>query len=345
MGSIDYIGLDVHKRTISYCAKDVSGEVLDQGKIRATKEALRGWAEAREREWIGGMEATMFTGWIYDELRPYAKALKVAHPQMVEAIVVGKKKNDRVDASMLADLLRCSLLPECYMLPAELRHLRRVLRFRNLLVALAVKMRNRIAGILMEVGAEYESGRLHGRAYFQDLLGTLEDVPESAIEILQLSRETLEFVERMQKQLVRGLREDPELSERVGRLMTIPGVGQITALTWALEIGDPERFSSIRKAVSYCGLCSDEKESAGKRRRGPLSKKRNAHLQTVLIEAGKLAPRHNPQLKAIYDGQKEKGADWNQATVAVARKLVSYLLAVDKRQTDFVPQPLPAAAG
>ena len=63
------------------------------------------------------------------------------------------------------------------------------------------------------------------------------------------------------------------IRERVQRLMTIAGVGEVTALTWALEIGDPLRFGSIRQAISYCGLCSAQRESAGKEHRGPISKK------------------------------------------------------------------------
>ena len=74
-------------------------------------------------------------------------------------------------------------------------------------------------------------------------------------------------------------------------MQTIPGVGVVTALTWAVEIVDPQRFPSIGRAVSYCGLVGGEQESAGKRYRGPLSKQRNGHLQAVLIEAAKLAPR------------------------------------------------------
>ena len=76
--------------------------------------------------------------------------------------------------------------------------------------------------------------------------------------------------------------------------MTIPGVGPITALTWALEVGDTSRFSSIKQAISYCGLCGDEKSSADKAMRTPISKQRNKHMQSVLVEAAKLAPRLSP---------------------------------------------------
>jgi hypothetical protein len=72
------------------------------------------------------------------------------------------------------------------------------------------------------------------------------------------------------------------------RLMTIPAIGHVTALTWVLEVGEVERFHSVKQAISYCGLCSGEKTSADTSRRMPISKQRNRHLQTVLLEAAHL---------------------------------------------------------
>ncbi len=95
----------------------------------------------------------------------------------------------------------------------------------------------------------------------------------------------------MQKKLLLALQNNPLLQKRVELLMTIPGVGEVTALTWALEKGEPHRMATVKDAVSYCGLCSAQKESAGKNNRGPISKKRNKHLQHVIIETAKLAPR------------------------------------------------------
>ena len=73
------------------------------------------------------MEATMFTGWTHDHLRPHAVAVKVAHPLMLRAIAAAKKKNDRIDAEKLCDRLRCDFLPECYMASTPIRERRRTL--------------------------------------------------------------------------------------------------------------------------------------------------------------------------------------------------------------------------
>jgi len=332
-----YIGFDIHKKVISFCEKQVDGTVVHRGVIRAIRQDLNKWAIERKVPWIGAMEATLFTGWIYDFLLPYSQELKVAHPEMLKAITAAKKKNDAADAEKIADLLRCNLLPECYMAPTEHRNLRRILRYRNLLVREAAKMKTKTATLLMEVGAEYSKRRLHGRRYFQDLLSGLEYVPESALNLLQMSHDSVDFFSKMQKTLIHALRNEPQISKRVQLLMSIRGVGEVTALTWVLEIGDINRFSSIGQMVSYCGLCSAQKESAGKEIRGPISKKRNKHLQTVLVEAAKLAPQWNPQLAEIHERELKKG-NRNRATLAVARKLVAYLQAVDKTKKIFVPK-------
>ena len=71
-----YIGLDVHKKTISYCVKDVSGQVHREGQIGATRRELDGWMKTLPQPWTVAMEATIFTGWIYDHLLPHAQQVE-----------------------------------------------------------------------------------------------------------------------------------------------------------------------------------------------------------------------------------------------------------------------------
>src|SRR5260370_37670781 len=121
MRDMYYIGLDVHKKTISYCVKDASGEIYGEGKIGATRCDLDCWLKALPQPRMIAMEATIFTGWIYDHLLPHAEQIKVAHPLMLRAIAAAKKKNDRIDASKLADCLRSDFLPDGPMMPAATR--------------------------------------------------------------------------------------------------------------------------------------------------------------------------------------------------------------------------------
>ncbi len=84
----------------------MDGTIVDQGMINATRKSLTDWVKKRKTLWIGAMEATLFTGWIYDYLLPHAQEVKVAHPAMLKAITAAKKKNDAADAEKIADLLR-----------------------------------------------------------------------------------------------------------------------------------------------------------------------------------------------------------------------------------------------
>jgi transposase len=252
------------------------------------------------------------------------------------AIAAAKKKNDRIDAAKIADCLRCDFLPECHMASTAIRDRRRFLRYRNLVQRQAVQMKNRISGLLMESGVSYDKLRLHRMGYFADLMSSSEDIGQNIRPLLKLCREHIDRSIQMDRALLRSLERDPLLSERLRRLRTVPGFRPITAPTWVLEVGDTSRFRSIKQTISYCGLCGAEKSSADKVMRTPISKQRNKHIQRMLVEAARLAPRFSEELAAVYERERQRG-NANRATLAVARKMVDHLLAVDKRSTDFVP--------
>src|ERR1022692_1763657 len=123
MNSLHYIGFDVHKKSISFCVKTAAGEIVEEGVIPAERGALRQWASARPQPWRGAMEATLFSGWIYDTLKPYAEQLEMAHPAKMKAISAGKKKSDTLDARTIAGLLCGSATHPRTAPPAALSHL------------------------------------------------------------------------------------------------------------------------------------------------------------------------------------------------------------------------------
>ena len=239
MNNIHFIGFDVHKKSISYCVKTAAGEIVEEGTIAAERKVLRAWAAARRQPWRGALEATLFSGWIYDTLKAYSEGLEMAHPAKMKAISSGKKKSDAIDARTIADLLRCNLLPACYVATPRIRELRRLLRYRSLVVSEAVRMKNKMAGLLMETGAEYVKEKLHGKKYFATLLEELEEVPESVIDLLRLSRGALEMFESTQRRLIQELLADAELRERVERSEEHSGGGR----DHGLDLGAGDRRS------------------------------------------------------------------------------------------------------
>ncbi len=241
-----FIGLNIHKKTISCCVKDVSGKVLSEGTVLATRIHLDQWMKTLPAPWTVAVEATMFTGWIYDHLLPHAAAVKVAHPLVLRgAIAAAKKKTDRVDASKICD---------------------------------CVQLRNKVSQMLMGSGVVYNKQKLHKVGYFKELMETNQDIGRALRPLLTICRETIVRIGKTESALIRSLRRDPLLQARVERLMTIPAVGPINALTWVLEVDDVARFHSVKQAVSYCGLCGAERSSAETIKRMPISKQRNKHL-------------------------------------------------------------------
>jgi hypothetical protein len=152
---------------------------------------------------------------------------------------------------------------------------------------------------------------------FSELLESVPAMPTSVLQLLQLSRGQVELFEGIQQRLMKELRSNAKLRE-CGAVAEHSGVDQV-ALSWVLEIGEVQRFRSVAQAVSYCGLGSAQRGSAGKEQWGPISKQRNKYLQTILIEAAKLAARYNSQLAAVQERKLGRG-NRNRATLAVVRK-------------------------
>ena len=259
-----YVGLDVHRKTISFCIKRADGTVVKAGKIAATREAIAEWARGFDAPWCCGLEATICSRWIYEQIKLYAAEVRMANPAKLKAISAAKRKNDALDASALADYLRCNLFPACYVPPIEYESLRCYLRERALLVKTRVMFKNKTAGLLIQRGVPYETKSLHGKRYFAALLSDNSALIEDLKPLLAFNRTQIEQFEQMDELIVRQLVTNPLLRQRVECLKSIAGVGDITALSWAVEVGEPSRFPNEGHAISYCGLCSRENESAGK---------------------------------------------------------------------------------
>ena len=124
-----------------------------------------------------------------------------------------------------------------------------MLRYRTLLVRQMVQLKTRLASLLMETGVSYDRQQLHRLGFVSELLAN-EDAIKSIRPLLRVSQDSILRLRHIESALIRPLERDPLLAERVRRLQTVPCVGRITALTWALEMGDISRFRSIRQAIT-----------------------------------------------------------------------------------------------
>ena len=165
-----YVGLDIHKKTISFCVRQADGTILQEGTLAANHQPLDEWLPRVPQPRVAGMEATMFTGRVYDHLYDALAACENSSSGNAKGDFSRQEEKRPVDAQKISDLLRCNYFPECHLASREVRDRRRVLRYRNLLVRQSVQIKNRVGAMLMETGISYNKQKLHQRRYFRRLL-------------------------------------------------------------------------------------------------------------------------------------------------------------------------------
>jgi transposase len=327
-----YVGIDVHRKRSQVAV------VGEDGKVQLNRNVVNGQEQVLRL--IGGLpagtpvafEAAYGWGWLVQLLEDYGFDPHMVHPLRCKAIASARLKNDKVDAAILAQLLRADLLPEAWIAPQPVRQLRAQLRHRASLVRLGTQLRNRIHAVAADFGYDrpgsYWTGP--GRGWLAEL-----DLPPVSREIVTDCLASIDalapVIDRLDGELHQRARADP----RVKILMTLPGVGEFTALVLLAEIGDIGRFGSARKLASWAGLTPTVRGSDLTVRHGHISKQGSAWLRWVMNQAAQTAKR-SPEFSASYAAiAKRRGK--KIATIAIARKLLTrayHLLAEEQSAGD-----------
>jgi transposase len=332
-----YVGIDVHRRRSQVAVVDQSGEVLANRNVPNGVEPILKVIGGLPPGTPAAFEAAYGTSWLVQLLEDYGFAPHLVHALRCKAIASARLKNDKVDAAILAQLLRADLLPEAWIAPPAVRELRALLRHRVALVRLRTLLRNRIHAIVADYGHDRPAGGYWtgpGRAWLAAL--ALPAVSRELIEDdLGLIDALQGRIDRLDWEIRQRARSDP----RVKTLTQLPGVGPFTALVILAEVGDVSRFGSARKLASWAGLTPTVRGSDRVAHYGHISKEGSVWLRWVLCEAAQTAKR-SPQFAATFQAiAKRRGK--KIATTAVARKLLTrawHLL------TDAAPQPAASSA-
>ena len=218
------------------------------------------------------------------------------HPLRCKAIASARLKNDKVDAAILAQLLRADLLPEAWIAPPAVRQLRALLRRRVSLVRLATQLRNRIHAVVADFGYDrtgtYWTGPGRGWLAELDLPPVSRQIVTDCLAIIDALEVT---IDRLDAQVRARAKADPQ----VKMLTALPGIGPFTALVMLAEIGDIARFPNARKLASWAGLTPTVRGSDLSVRHGHISKQGSVWLRWVLNQAAQSAKR-SPEFAATY---------------------------------------------
>jgi transposase len=313
-----YVGIDVHRKRSQVAVVSEDGTVqLNRNVVNGSEPMLRLIGDLPSGTPVA-FEAAFGWGWLVQLLEDYGFEPHMVHPLRCKAIASARLKNDKVDAAILAQLLRADLLPEAWIAPPKVRQLRALLRHRASLVRVGTQQRNRIHAVAADHGydrsASYWTGP--GRGWLAEL-----DLPPASREIVTDCLAVIDglapVIDRIDGELHQHARGDP----RVKTLRTLPGVGEFTALVMVAEIGDITRFGSARKLASWAGLTPTVRGSDLKVRHGNISKQGSAWLRWVMNQAAQTAKR-SPDFAATYSSIARRRGK-KIATIAISRKLLT----------------------
>jgi transposase len=335
--TVRYVGLDVHKRVIEACIVDGRGNVVLRKRFDLTRETLRRFAaEDLLPTDAVALEATTNSWAVVRVLRESVAQVVVSNPLQTKAIAWARLKTDKVDAAMLAQLLRGDLLPLVWQPDEETEALRSITSRRVSLIQDRAALMCRVQSALQQRLIQLpESIRKlftrKGLAWLRAVLPELPEVARMGIESDLRLHEALGIeIESIDAELYRRAHDDLRLK----LLVTLPGVDLVVGQTILAVLGDVSRFPSADKAASYFGLVPRTRQSASKTTYGRISKSGSSHARSLMIQAAWASTAAPGPLAGFYKKLRKK-KNHGIAVVAVARKLVTYAWHILKNEEPY----------
>ena len=329
-----YAGIDLHKKYMYVTVTDKMGYVQKQGHFQNTEETLIPFFKEFSLPIQAVVESTYGWYWLADKLEKEQIPFMLAHPKKVNAIV-GKKKTDKEDSKVLADLLRTNLLPTAYVPTKTERSLKELLRFRMHLVSQQTQLKNKIRDILAKQNIKTPYVNIlckKGKNWLHNL-----SVPFPYDREIQSLLKQAGWLEEELQSYNKEVREYAHKNKEAKLLMTIPGVGEIVALILVTEIGDIHRFANSRALASYAGVVPSVHSSGGKTYLGKTGNDGNPYIRWALTESTFHLVKKDQSYKAMYDRIKERKGT-GKAKVALIHKLLRAIYVILTKQVPYMQE-------
>ena len=338
-------GLDISDKTVTIVELRADGTLDKTSTIRCSAPALNQWASAYMGRRVV-LEVGTHSPWIARLLSRYPFEVFVANPRQTKLISKNRIKTDRIDAQLLARLGRVD--PEL-LSPIQHRaeHLAvdlLTLRAREAAVRVRVRLINTVRSLVKSAG--HRLPKCNSDAFYK-LKDELPDALMPALWPLMECIECLTWDIKNYDKDIYALCEEKYPTAQL--LQTVPGVGPVTALTYVLTLGDPNRFVSSRHVGSYLGLCPRLSQSGESDPQLSITKAGDATLRMLLVQCSHyILGVHGPDSDLRRWGLrlKDRGGSRSKkrAVVAVARKLAVLLHRMWSTDTTYAPFHASASA-
>lgn len=321
-----FVGLDYHQDAIQVCVLDQEGDQLCNRSVPNDADKITSCVRRYGSPRRIAIEACCGAANLAEELVTHrGLPLQMAHPGYVSRMKRSPDKTDLGDAQLLADLVRVNYLPQVWLAPQAIRELRRLVRHRANLVRQRKDIKLRLRGLLRENRLRCPHARAWTKAWYEWLRDEAE-LSQSDRWLVEQHLEMLVFLEgRIAATMARielATADDPV----VAKLLTLYGVGLVTAVTLRAEVGRFDRFDTGKQLARFCGVTPRNASSGARQADAGLIKAGNPQLRQVLIElAHRLICRQHPHWGKLAYGMLQRSKPKNVVVAAVANRWVRWL--------------------
>jgi Transposase and inactivated derivatives len=328
---MNYVGVDLHKEQSWFVVLDSKGKRLVSKSIANSPEGLKQYFSKIPNPFTLAVESTYNWYFFVDLAEQYAEKVYLANSYELKAFAKRHKKTDKIDAHLIAEVLRKGYLPTVTIPDQETRRVKELLRYRMNLVRERAKNIYQVKNILDKIGQD-SSGDF--TTYKRLSTIPFDLFSPNYREVIKGYSERIEFLTRRLFQIEKYIKENVKDDQDIINLITIPGIDYFSASLIKTEIINISRFASFNRLCAYAGLAPRVSQSANKEVHGPLNVNRRKNLQWILIEVVYHFIKALPEKSLRYESiASRKGV--NTAKVALAREMLKIIYHVLKEKRPF----------
>jgi transposase len=327
---MNYVGIDLHKKTITICVVNQERQKLDHKRFACSaSETIVNYFK-KLGTFQAVVEATASYEWLVRLLEPLAERIVLAHPKKLRVIAESTRKSDKIDARLLAEFLALGMIPQAYRPTPRQREHRVLVRHRCYLQRRITSIRNKIRRILSDYNADRaDLFTAEGLEYLAEvqLSGADRFAVQQLLAEFTFHRASLKaLAAELKKFIAQAAVAEAEARALLG---SIPGVGPVTTEVVLSELADPKRFRSAKCVVAYAGMAPGQRESAGKRKELHIERTGSKILRWVLVEAAWQLVRRTGRWRVTFERLSAR-IGRKKSIVAIARRLLGVMMALLK---------------
>lgn len=332
-----YAALDVSLRTVNVCVIDTDGKIKAETKLASEVEDISAYLQSLDLTIAAvGFEAGTLTQYLDYGLKAAGfEVICMEARQVKAALAAMRNKTDKHDARGIAQILRSGWYSRVHVKSLESHQIRALLSSRKAVLAKCVDLENEIRGLFKIFGIKLPPRLGHG-AFDVAVRETIEANEALSHALLPLLDVRLELY-RAFRELDNRTRKRAHQDEVCRRLMTAPGVGFVTALTFKAAVDDPARFKRSRTVAAHFGLTPRRFQSGETDNPGHISRAGDPNVRSTLYIAANAMMTRSSKRSSLktWGMQLAKKRGHRRAVIAVARKLAVILHRMWIDETQF----------